>query len=390
MRSIISILIITTFLFSCKTGKKEETHEGHEVLSEDIVELNADQIKMAGIEYGQVEQKTLSNTLNVNGIVTVSPQNLASVCAPLGGIVKSTSLTTGASVKKGQALAILENPEFIELQRNYLESRSKLEYAESEYKRHSDLYKSDVYSKQNVQQVTADYQSLKVQVSALAQKLALIGIDAAHLKESTISRSVAIASPINGFIKTMNVNIGKSVSPSDVMFEIVNTASLTLELTLFEKDINKIAVGQKLRFSVSNGSPQEQNAVVTQTGKAIASDKTVKVYASAANAGNEKVLPGMYVNARIETSNNPVTALPTEAIVRFDEKDFIFVFDKTKKEGAKIIGEFRMVQVKRGVTNGNYTEVLFPENFNLKTDKIVTKGSYNLLSAKKNAGDMAC
>jgi cobalt-zinc-cadmium efflux system membrane fusion protein len=307
---------------------------------------------------------------------------------PFGGFVKSTTLLPGNAVTKGQALAILENQEFVDVQQNYLEAKSKLEFAEAEYKRHAELFKEDIYSHQNLQQVTADYKSLKAQVYALEQKLALIGINPADLREDNISRSVAVVSPISGYVKAVNVNIGKFVAPTDVLFEIINSDKLYLELILFEKDADKVSAGQKIRFFINNETEQHE-AIIYQTGRSVNADKTYKVYATVTGTC-KNVLPGMYVNAIIEVSTNQVAALPSEAIVSFDDKEYIFVFDKNKEENGKQISEYRMVQVHKGITDGGYTEIILPEGFDMKTAKVVIKGAYNLLSAKKNAGEMAC
>jgi cobalt-zinc-cadmium efflux system membrane fusion protein len=42
------------------------------------------------------------------------------------------------------------------------------------------------------------------------------------------------------------------------------------------------------------------------------------------------------------------------------------------------------------VSDGGFTQIILPEGFDIKTAKVVIKGAYNLLSAKKNAGEMAC
>jgi len=382
--------VIILALVSCNGGTKtsEESKGVEENLPEDIVEMRADQIKLANIEMGLIEYRSLSATLKVNGVVSVSPQNLATVCMPMGGFVKSTSLLPGNSVSKGQTLAIVENQDFIDIQQNYLEAKNKLEFAESEFKRHTELYQSDVYSKQNVQEVTSNYKSLKAQVNAFEQKLLLIGIDPANLQETNISRTVPVVSPITGYVKSVNVNIGKYVSPSDVLFEIVNSDKLLLELTLFEKDAAKVSVGQKIRFFINNETDQH-DAIVYQTGKLINSDKTYKVFANVISTC-KNVLPGMYVNAIIETSGNQVASLPSEAIVSFDDKDYIFVFEKDKVEDGNPFTEYRMVQVQIGVADGGYTEVFLQQGFDIKSVRVVVKGAYNLLSAKKNAGEMAC
>jgi RND family efflux transporter MFP subunit len=386
--AIISAYVIS--VTSCGGNAKSETEnkEEEEVIPEDIVELREDQVKLANIEMGAIETRSLSGTLKVSGIVAAGPQNFATVSMPFGGFVKTTNLLPGNSVNRGQTLAIIENQDFVDIQQNYLEAKSKFEFAEAEYNRQSELYKSDVSSKKNMQQVTTEYKSLKAQVKALEQKLALIGINPANLHEDDISRSVALVSPISGFVKSVNVNIGKYVEPSDVLFEIVNSDKLFLELSLFEKDADKASVGQKIRFFINNETDQHE-AVIYQTGKSISSDKTYKVYASVIGVC-KNVLPGMYVNAIIEATSNQVTSVPSDAIVSFDEKDYIFVFEKNKEEDGKPFTEYRMIEVKKGVSDNGFTEVILPEGFDFKAAKVVIKGAYNLLSAKKNAGEMAC
>lgn len=381
-----SVLLLTT---ACNSDKKVDTSTMEvEVLPEDIVELREDQIKLAQIEMGSVEMIALKGGLKVSGIVSVSPQNLATVCMPTGGFIKSTSLLPGSAVTKGQTLAVLESPEFIELQQSYLEAKNRYEFAEAEYKRHSELYLDEVYSQKNMQQVASDYRTLKAQVNALKQKLALIGISAAKLNEDNISSSVALTSPISGYVKSINVNIGKYAATSDVLFEIVNSDKLSLELTLFEKDADKVSKGQKIRFFINNETEQHE-ALIYQTGKSIDADKTYKVYANVTGTC-KNILPGMYVNAIIETSGNKATTLPSEAIVSFDDKDYIFVFNKNKEEDGKPFTEYRMIEVRKGISDNGYTEVILPEGFDVNDKKIVVKGAYNLLSAKKNAGEMAC
>ena len=385
---IVILAALLTFS-SCNGNKKSAVAEEEtEVIPEDIVELRDDQIKLANIEMGAIELRSMSGTLKVNGTVSVAPQNLATVSMPMGGFVKSTNLMPGNAVRKGQTLAIIENQEFIDIQQNYLEAKNRSELAKAEYERQAELYKSDVSSQKNMQQVTSDYNSLKVQVKALEQKLSLVGINPFKLNEDNISRSVALVSPISGYVKTVNVSIGKSVSASDVLFEIVNSDKLFLELTLFEKDADKVSNGEKIRFFINNETEQHE-ALIYQTGKSINNDKTYKVYANV--VGHCKnMLPGMYVNAQIQAKSNQLTSVPSESIVSFDDKDYIFVHDKDKVENGNKMTEYRMIQIQKGVSDDGFTEIVLPEGFNFKEAKVVVKGAYNLLSAKKNAGEMSC
>lgn len=387
--TLIGLFAMIIAFASCNaSGKKVTEAEETEVLPDNIVELRADQIKLANITTGAIEMRKLSGILKATGIIAVAPQNLAMVSMPLGGFVKSTNLLPGATVKKGQTLAVIENAQFIEIEQNYLELKNKLEYVEADYHRQSELYKNEVASTKEMQQITSEFKTLKVQIKALEEKLALIGINPSGLNENNISRSVTLTSPISGYIKTVNVSIGKSVSETDVLFEIVDPDNMFIELTLFEKDVNKVLPGQNIHFKINNENTMH-NARVYQTAQSISDDKTYKVFATVLGT-NKNVLPGMYVSAEIEAETGEVTTVPTEAIVSFDETDYIFVYSKDKTEDGKPFTEYSMIPVSKGVASDGYTQIILPASFDFSTAKVVVKGAYNLLSAKKNAGEMAC
>ncbi|NJK97380.1 MAG: efflux RND transporter periplasmic adaptor subunit [Bacteroidales bacterium] len=388
------LFIITAYLLlSCSTEESHDAHEHdaheHEAHPEDIVELTHEQVKVAGIEFGSPEQRNISDALRLNGIVAVTPQNMITMSAPMGGFVKSTEIMEGSSVKKGQVLAVIENPDLIELEEEYLETRSKYEYAEAEFKRHTQLHSDEVYSTKNLQEITANYKGLKSQMNAAFQKLKMIGVNPSQLNEDNISGSISLVAPVNGYIRNVNLNVGKYVTQSDALFEIINTNSLLIELTLFEKDLRKIKPGQKIMFSLPNESSGKRQAEIIQVGKAVANDKSIKAYASF-KQNDALILPGMFVNASIETGSVNVQALPSQAIIRFDEKDYVFIFERDKMENNKPFTEYKMIEVKTGITENGFTEIVFPEGFDAPKEKIVVKGAYNLMAAKKNEGEMSC
>jgi cobalt-zinc-cadmium efflux system membrane fusion protein len=382
------LVAIVVFLFSCTGRAIEEKAVATEILPENIVELRADQIKLASVELGSFETRNLGDVMKVNGIISVAPQNQATICMPLGGFIKNTSLLPGNFVNAGQTLAIVENQDFVDIQQNYLEAKNKLVFAEAEFNRHTDLFKENVYSEQNLQQVTVEYKNLKTQVRSLEQKLLLIGINPEKLTEDNISSTIYLKSPIKGYLKSVNVNIGKYVSPTDVLFEVVNSEKLFLSLTLFEKDADKVLSGQHVRFYINNEN-EEHEAQITQTGRSVSDEKTFSVYATVLSSC-ANLMPGMYVKALIEETSENVRTLPSESVVSFDDKDYIFIYEKEKIEAGNPFTEYRMIEVRKGVTSGGYTGIIIPEGVDVSTAKVVVKGAYNLLSAKKNAGEMAC
>jgi membrane fusion protein, heavy metal efflux system len=382
------ILVIVVTFFSC-TSQTEKKETNHEVLAANAIELNAEQYKMAGIQLGEVGKRTIDNGIKVNGSINVTPQNIASVSAPLGGFIKNTSVVQGSAITKGESIAMIENFAFIEIQQSYLETKAKFQYAEIEYKRHNELYKENVYSEKNVQQTETEYKTLKAQIRGMEQKLIFLGIDPAKLTEDKITGALPVLAPISGFVRTVNMNIGKFVSPTDVLCEIVNPENVVLELVVFEKDVQKVLTGQKVLFSTPNDPGITYSATIYQAGKALDNDKTAMAYAKI-DPPHGTLLSGMFVNAMIRTNSAEGFAVPEESVVQFNEKTYIFIFKGTRQENGKTISDFEAVEVGKGATDKGFTEITLPVGIDLLKARIVVKGAYSVLSAWKNAGEMAC
>lgn len=398
---VLCITILAAALSSC--GSKETAGEETTAVAdsthnenENSVEITQAQYQSIGVELGSPELKGLSALLKVNGYIDVPPQNLVSVTTQMGGIIKSTPLLQGSTVGKGQVIAVLQNQEFVQLQQDYLESKSQLELTDNEYKRQQTLASQNVNAQKTVQQAKANYQSALARENALKQRLQLINISPSSLTATNIRSQVNIYAPISGYVTKVNVNTGKFVNPNDVMFEIVNSSNLHVELNVFEKDAARVKPGQKVRFTMTNDTT-EQNAVVQLVGGEINTDKTVTVHAIA--KGSRNFIPGTYLKAFIEAGSSQVMALPVGAVVDFEGKKYIFLAKGTKKDPAhkhkedetesesEKAGEshhFEMVAISTGISDGGYIEVMLPKNLEVK-GKVVLKGTYDLLSKLKNS-----
>ena len=244
MKQVLLLIISIAFLSSCGNKKKEEPS----VIATTVnhVKLSDIQIKNAGIVISKMEQKEISSILRVNGTIDVPPQNMISVSVPMGGYLKSTNLLPGQHIKKGDPIALIEGEQYIQLQQDYLTAKEKIVYLELEFNRQKELNKTQASSDKIMQQTESDFKSQQVLLSALKEKLQLVGINIAKLNVNNISRSINLYSPIDGFVSKVNVNIGKYVSPTEVLFELINPSDIHLNLKVYEKDISKLFIGQKL------------------------------------------------------------------------------------------------------------------------------------------------
>ncbi len=370
-------LIALGFLFvliSCSPASDKQSKSVVVEKKTNEVTLTDDQFKSINIQLGSVESRSLSASIKANGMLDVPPQNLVSISAPLGGFVKSTELLQGMHVMKGQVVVVLEHPDYIQLQQDYLDNKNQLEFLEQEYKRQVDLATENVNALKTLQHSKSTYLSAKAKVEGLKAKLKLVNINPAEIESGGIKNSVNVISPIAGFVSQVNVNLGMHVNPTDIMFRIVDTEHVHAEAQVFEKDIPKLKVGQLAHILLSNET-KERMAKVFLIGKEITNERTVRVHCHL-EGEDANLIPGTYFSAIIETELNSAPALPLEAIVNFEGKQFVFV------EKGEAPHRYELLEIKIGASDRGYMEIDSPLN-DFK-NKIVVMGAFELLNALKN------
>ena len=267
-------------------------------------------------------------------------------------------------MRASQLLAVIRNPDFVQLQQDYLETRSQLKLAKAEYERQAELYRQEVAPQKNYQRAQAEYEALQV-------------------KPNAHDAAANVRTPKGGFVKAVNVSIDQSVTPTDVLFEIVDPEHLHVELTVFERDIPQVKEGQLVRFSLGNDSlSRERTAHVYLISKSISPERTVRIHAHQ-DQEDDQLLPGTFVRAVIETNRVTVPTLPEKAVVQYGSQTYVFVAaDSAAKAGT---ATYRLVPVTRGVSEDGYTEVHLPAAEQGKPLRFVTGGAYALLGKLKNA-----
>jgi cobalt-zinc-cadmium efflux system membrane fusion protein len=144
----------------------------------------------------------------------------------------------------------------------------------------------------------------------------------------------------------------------------------------FFKDVNKLYVGQIVTAFTNNDPTTKHRCEIILIGKDVNSDRTVNVHCHF-DAYDKLLIPGTYMNAEITLKENAANVLPEEAIVRFENGTYIFAATGERT--------YKMIAVKTGLTENGFTEIL-PDG-NRMPEKVVVKGSYNLLMSLKNTGE---
>lgn len=373
------------------------------------VELNAAQFKASAIELGTFSMKNLSEVVNANGYTKLPPQNQADVSVHMTGIVKSINVIEGQYVKKGQVLATLESPEFAQLQEAYLTSKSNLEFLKLEYERQKILSEENVNSKKVFQRTKSDYDIERSRLASLDRQLSVL-----NLSKRSATSVMALTSPLSGYVTEVNVKLASNAEVGKPLFTVVDNSKLHVDLLVYEKDLQKVKEGQNIRFVLTNQDNTEIIGKVFNVSKSFENDtKSVAVHAEILNPA-KSLIPGMYVNALIDVGSRQVQALPVEAVIRADGREYIFVLEEGHEEPAHdeqeghehedghehehdhdsseghthddghdheegVTYHFQRIEVKTGTAQLGYVQVTLLQEID-KDAKIVLKGAYYIQS----------
>lgn len=364
-------IIFTLVLFQSCANKAEE------VITTDSIEANEIVVSKEQFEYNKMtlsklEKQPFSTVVQTTGQIDVPPQNKVLVNAKMGGFIKSTPLLLGDYVEKGATLVVIENPEFITLQQQYLEQKQQINYLEAEYNRQKTLNNEQIASEKNFLKAESDYNSTLATVKGLEKTLGLIGISTASLNKDNISSTSIITAPISGNISALNVTTGSYVSATDPILEITNSDHMHLELEVFEKDALKIKKGQHLNFTIPESGEAAYSAEVHLVSPTIdANKRTVRVHAHINDSLQQYFAVGMYVSAQIDVSERELIALPTTSIGEVGDNSYALLLIKSDKENYY----FSKEPIKVIEKSNKFVAIDLPINDN----QYLTNGVYSLI-----------
>lgn len=342
---------------------------------ENRLDLTETQFQSSGMKLGKMENREFNQVVKANGMLDVPPENRAAVSSYFGGTVKNIHLLPGQKISKGQVLFVLENPEYIQLQQDYLEAKGQLLYLKSDYERQKSLVKDNVTSEKQYLKAESDYTVTQVKMESIAKKLRLMNIDPDKLTTANLRTTIAIPSPISGYVTSVDITQGAFLNPSQVAVSIINTDHLHLELNLFEKDLSKVKVGQPIQFRIQEEAGKSYPATVHLINKMVdPEDRTIRIHG---HLTDEKAItgfnPGMYVEAEIFTTSESRLALPSDAIVEVDGAFYVLL----KEKGGEF--QFAKKEVQTGATGNGFTEILNAADFGENAEFLV-QGAFNLIT----------
>lgn len=372
---LVTVMLSGVLFMQCENDRNKEADTSDAVTgNQNVVQLTVVQLKNAEISVGKPQLRTVDATIRINGTVDVSPASKVYVSNPFGGFVKRMEVLPGTKVKKGQLLVTMEDPQYIQLQQDYLMAKSRLKFLELDYKRQQDLNADKSISDKAFQQVSSEYSSQKVLVKSLDEKLRLINIHPDRLNEETLTRTINLYAPIGGYVSAVQASVGKYTNSTETLFELTDENALHASLTVFEKDLPYITIGQKLKITSPAQPGKHYIATVHTINRSVSQDRSSEIHCDF-DKPDKNLFPGMFISADLSIEEAEVLTVPEDAVVTWANKHFIF---QTKGQG-----EFEMIPVETGKASNGFIEI----QDDIRNVQLVTRNAYSLLMQLKGGGE---
>lgn len=385
--NVIGLVTMLLVLASCGNSKadteeaKQKNPEVGEMHKEGEVKeamLTETQFRNLNMKIDTVAPRVMKQYVEANGQLEVPPQNEATITTVVGANVVSIEVIEGDKVSKGQTVAYLSHPNIIQKQTDFLNAYSNSQFLKKEFERQKTLYDAGVGSGANFQKAEAEYRASQSLAKGLEAQLEQLNISASGVRNGTIYQRVALRSPIEGFVQKVAVKTGQYVEPQTDLFEIVDTHHVHADLMVFEKDVYKVKVGQQVSFNVQSIPGKELTAKIYSVGKTFEQNpKAIHVHAEIENKEGQ-LIPGMYVEGRIEIQKSETVAVPESAISSNEGKKYIF---KAEREGND--WSFKPVEINTGPNDGDWVAIDFVDSVGPYTTFAYNNAYYLMAQMKK-------
>ena len=367
-------------------GDDTHVHEEDENLDHthdtaDLIPIEGEWEKLIGLQTTAVKTMPLELVISVPGQIVPNQNQVAVVSPFIESSINCVFVNVGDRIKKGDMLVCLSSPEIGIQRAEYDKAKAELEIEKQNFERKQKLYQEKIISDKAFQEAELKKKVAEVNFNYAMKKLLALGIRENEIDDPPSDHSEAVGStihlysPISGILTYRDASIGQKVGQATKLFEIINLKTVWLEADIFEKDLTKIKIGQKVKVRVSAYPDEIFIGKIFFIGSTLNQQtKTINIMVEIRNT-SEKLKPGMFANTNIvigEKANALV--VPKNAIL--EDENLIVVFVKEQE------GYHRHV-ISPGIESDEFIEVLA----GLKEgDVVVTKGNYQLKSKLKMSG----
>jgi len=350
------------------------------------------------IETETVVPQPIAGTIVATGKILVSEDRMANIGPVHEGRLVRLYAGQGSVVSKGQKLADLESADIDEAESDYLKalaeyenarrtSEAEVKLAQSTYDRTKLLYEKTITAGKNLQTAEHDLEvakasaastiaSTKAALAAARRRLLILGLKESDINALTTKADFtavfSLTSPIAGIVIERNATIGATVGTDANLFKIIDISSVWIDANVFEKDLERVKLGQAVKVTVpALPGVTFLGRVILVSSVVDPETRSLKVRTEVVNRGNT-LKPDMFANIEIVTDvNRSAISVPLSAVLDDGGQKVIFVAGGSGYEKRVVslgIQSNDRVEIQAGLKAG---------------DKVVVKGNYMLLEQSK-------
>ena len=299
----------------------------------------------AEIETSKVVREDFRPAIRVTGTVSLNPSHVAVVGTRVRGTVRRTFKVEGDEVAVGEALAEIESAELGEAQSSVLQAGAAVQAAEVNARRETDLLSRNLTIAREAELATLELSSRKAALSAAIQRVRVFGGGGSF-------GIYVVRSPIAGHVVSGHLSPGQSVESNGASFKVADVSHLWVELSVFERDISSLCVGDDVDIRPASEPDVSLPAKVAHVGEVIDPSTRSTDVRITVDKPSYHLRPGQAVSAIISTKGTgaKVLLVPQDAVAYVDGKATVFVAESETR--------MRTSTVKLGRSDGTRFEVV--------------------------------
>ena len=297
----------------------------------DEIVVTADEVTNLGIELATPQKALVTTAIEATAHVVIPPMGDVFVSAPQAGLLMRLNVAIGDEVSQGQAIAELQGPEFLALQREFLDALNTNLLAQNDYARDQQLHDEGIISGRRLQETTTRARIATTGINEHRQLLKFAGLTDREIRaletEQRLLQTLTIRAPIDGVVLDRMAIAGERVDRMSPVYRIADLSVLWLEIAVPREKLGAVRTGMNVAIA---GYPLASPARVTSIAKSIdPATQAITVRAILSEAGHG-LSPGEFVSVRIvadsaATSDRPVWMVPAGAVTRRDDKHYVFI-----------------------------------------------------------------
>jgi len=300
------------------------------------IKISVEKVQKLGVKTEQAALRVLDKTVRAVGRVEADERHIYSIAPKFEGWIEKLYVnTTGAPVKKGQALFEVYSPELVSAQREYAVAAQGV----------VSLKEADGDTRRSMQQLAEASLSRLKNWDISAQQVQGLS------QSGTASRNLTFHAPVNGIVLEKKALQGMRFMPGEMLYQIADLSSVWVVADVFEQDIGLVQVGSKAQVKLDAYPDKPFEGVVSFIYPTLnTATRTVPVRLEIANPKG-LLKPAMF--ARVEMAvggEGEVLTVPTSAVIDSGTRTIVLV--------QLAAGRFEPRDVKLGSRSDNYVEVL--------------------------------